>query len=242
MNQEQTGTPFENFARYYDRFMLRLVNYPAWVDYLIKIFNAYNLAPKTILDVACGTGIPSMLFAKKGYRVIGIDNSQTMLDVFKQKIVHTQYDIQIIKSDIRNFSTSEKVYPAPFSSPNNLPNEPLQHQLKPNKNWCVVDAAISLYDSINYLLTEDDLKSCFFSVFTSLNPEGLFAFDVNSIFCLESFWSNHETPRKVGGVYSIWRNTYNKEERISTLQLTVFTDDGGYFVETIKSAAIPKMN
>lgn len=205
MSDISTLLPFQGFAQYYDQFMLRLVNYAAWVDYIIKIFKEHKINPKTILDVACGTGIPSMLLAKKGYQIIGIDNSQTMLDVFKQKIAQTKYNIQVIKSDIRNFSTSE-----------------------------LANAAVSIYDSINYLLTEEDLKSCFQSVFNSLNTNSIFTFDMNTIFCLESFWDNHETPRTIGGIYSIWRNTYDAEHRISTLKLSVFTDDGRYFEEVHK--------
>jgi SAM-dependent methyltransferase len=237
MNQEQTSVPFENFAQYYDQFMLRLVNYPAWVDYIIKIFKEHNLYPKTILDLACGTGIPSLLFAKRGYRVIGVDNSEPMLEVFKQKIAQTKYDIhsapfnkvtydrlkiqksdhtqldkrcgvKTIQSDIRNFSPPEKV-----------------------------DAAVSLYDSINYLLNEDDLKSCFQCVYHSLNSNGIFTFDMNTIFCLESFWNNHETPRRIGGIYSIWRNSYDPKKRISTLFLTIYTDDGRTFQEIHKERA-----
>ncbi len=202
---------FEGFAKYYDRFMLRLVNYPAWVDYIIKIFKEHNLYPRTILDVACGTGIPSLLLAKKGYRIIGVDNSLPMLEVFKEKIAKTNYDIQTFHSDIKNFTLNEKV-----------------------------DAAISLYDSINYLLTEDDLKSCFQSVFNSLNPNGIFTFDMNTIYCLESFWSNREAPRQIDNVYSIWQNSFNPIEKISTLTLTVFTDDGRYFKEVHRERGYPR--
>jgi len=201
---------FEGFARYYDQFMLRLVNYPVWVDYIIKIFKEHNIHPRTILDLACGTGIPSLLLAKKGYRIVGVDNSLPMLEVFKEKNSKTNYDIRFVHSDIRNFSIPEKA-----------------------------DAAISLYDSINYLLNEDDLQSCFKSVFDSLNPNGIFTFDMNTVYCLESFWSNRETPRQVDDIYSIWQNSYNPEQKISTLTLTVFTDDGRYFKEVHKERGYP---
>ena len=237
MNEEQVNIPFENFAQYYDQFMLRLVNYPAWVDYIVKIFNEYNLFPKTILDLACGTGIPSLLLAKQGYRVIGVDNSLPMLEIFKDKVQKTNYNIhpapfvrlngndtrndrsisshlvkkdgvQIIHSDIRNFSVPEKV-----------------------------DAAVSFYDSINYLLTEDHLKHCFSCVAESLKPNGIFTFDMNTIYCLESFWDNRETPRRINDIYTIWRNTFDHEQGISTLKLIVYTDDGRVFEETHKERA-----
>ncbi|MCX8014810.1 MAG: class I SAM-dependent methyltransferase [candidate division WOR-3 bacterium] len=193
---------FEGFAQYYDMFMLRLVNYQAWVDYIIKIFNHYHYYPKSILDVACGTGIPSLIFAKKGYQVVGVDRSLAMLEVFRSKIKNTNYNVQIIHSDIRSFTVSEKL-----------------------------DAAVSLYDSLNYLLTEDDLLACFRCVANSLKPNGIFAFDMNTIYCLENFWNNQETTRRIGDVFSIWRNSYDPIQQISTLKLTVYTDDGRVFEE-----------
>jgi ubiquinone/menaquinone biosynthesis C-methylase UbiE len=209
-NPSELIDKFEGFARYYDQFMLKLVNYPAWVDYIIKIFKEHNIYPRTILDLACGTGIPSLLLAKKGVRIIGVDNSLPMLEVFKEKVSKTSFDVQLVHSDIRNFSLPEKT-----------------------------DAAISLYDSINYLLSEDDLKSCFKCVFDSINPNGIFTFDMNTVYCLESFWSNRETPRQVDDIYSIWQNSYNPEQKISTLTLTVFTDDGRYFKEIHKERGYP---
>lgn len=208
VNSNRAFQPFNGFAQYYDQFMLRLVNYPAWVEYLIKIFNEYNLFPKTILDLACGTGIPSLLLAKQGYRVIGVDNAVPMLEVFKNKLEKSSYDIQIIHSDIRNFSVPEKV-----------------------------DAAVSFYDSINYLLTEDHLKDCFSCVAESLKPNGIFTFDMNTIYCLESFWDNRETPRRINDIYTIWRNTFDHEQGISTLKLIVYTDDGRVFEEVHKERA-----
>lgn len=194
--------PFEGFAEFYDQFMLRLVNYPAWVDYIIRIFKEYKLSVRTMLDVACGTGIPSLMFAKKGYQIIGVDASKPMLEIFREKIAKTDYNIRLINADMRNFAVPEKT-----------------------------DTAVSLYDSVNYLLTEQDLLSCFRCVANSLKAGGIFVFDMNTICCLESFWGNRETPRQISDIYSIWRNAYNPETRISKLKLTVFTNDGRTFEE-----------
>lgn len=204
MSEHSYAVPqFEGFAQFYDQFMLRLVNYPAWVDYLLKIFDKYQTPVQTILDLACGTGIPSLLLAQKGFRLTSIDASQPMLDVFRKKLARNNYDIRLINADLKNFSVPQQA-----------------------------DAAISLYDSINYLLAEQDLFSCFKCVFENLKPGGLFVFDMNTIYCLESFWDNRETPRRVGSIYSIWRNSYDSQARVSTLKLTVYTDDGRVFEET----------
>ncbi len=186
---------FSKFAPYYDQFMLRYVNYRAWVDYIIKIFKHFQIQPKTILDLACGTGIPAMLLAQKGYRIIAVDNSLPMLAILENKVREKGYDIKIINADMRNFVVPQEA-----------------------------DAAISLYDSINYLLTESDLQSCFRCVATALKPDGLFVFDVNTIFCLRDFWDNTETIRQVNNIHSVWQSSFDPIQKISTLHLKVAID------------------
>jgi len=104
-----------------------------------------------------------------------------------------------------------------------------------------------LYDSLNYLLTEDELSSCFRSVYGALKPAGIFVFDMNTIFCLESQWDNQTIVRENSHVYSIWRNTWDESKSISTLRVTLFVkqsegyakneevhQERGYAVEAIR--------
>jgi SAM-dependent methyltransferase len=181
--------PFSRFFRHYDQFMVKYVDYKAWVDYVERVFRHFKAEPKTVLDVACGSGIPTLMLAQRGYRITGVDRSPEMLEVLESK--RGGLPIDALRADIRDFS---------------LP-EPL-------------DAAISLYDSINYLLTEDDLVQCFECVRRAIVPGGLFAFDMNTVYGLAEHWGTRSTTREVGGVYSIWQNSFDRETMVSTLHLT----------------------
>ena len=179
---------FQEFARHYDAFMNRYVDYRSWVGYVLRIFSRFRVEPRTLLDIACGTGIPAILLARSGYRVIGIDRSEEMLAVLRAKA--EGLPITTLCADITGFALAE---PA--------------------------DAAISLYDSINYLLTAEDLLNCFRSARQALRPEGLFVFDMNTVHSLSTHWGNRLTPRTVGEIQSTWENRYDPETRISTLRL-----------------------
>ncbi|MCS7258540.1 MAG: class I SAM-dependent methyltransferase [candidate division WOR-3 bacterium] len=194
--------PFKRFAFYYDEFMLRVVNYRDWVRYVVKIFEYYKLDVQRILDLACGSGIPSILLAENGYEIIGIDSSQEMLAVFASKIINRNLKITLKHADMRDFTLDKKV-----------------------------DACVSFYDSINYLLTYEDLCRCFNSVAQALKSGGIFTFDMNTVFCLEHFWDNKKSPRVSQELYTIWENTYDPIKRISTLHLTVKTKTGEVFSE-----------
>lgn len=212
--------PFTRFARHYDRFMVKFVDYPGWVNYVLKIFSRFKVVPRTILDVACGSGIPTVIFARKGYRMIGVDRSQEMLEVLEQK--RGDLPIEVLRADIRDFALPVRV-----------------------------DAAISLYDSINYLLTEDDLERCFRCVFRALDEHGIFVFDMNTIFGLSEGWGTRTFTRETEEIVSLWQNQYDPKTRISTLILTFWEKlpDGtlserfqevhqerGYTVEEVKRA------
>ncbi len=192
--------PFEKFAYYYDGFMKDLVDYERWVGYTIEIWRREKIAPKRILDLACGTGIPTLLLLKMGYEVIGIDRSPEMLAVLERKAKREEHArrLKIIQTDIRNFQIQEKV--------------------------C---ACVSYYDSINYLIDEEDLKSCFHSVFSVLKEGGIFTFDMNTIFSLENLWDNHSLWRESSELLTLWRNEYDKEKKISKLYLKCWVKGPG---------------
>ncbi|MEO0071210.1 MAG: methyltransferase domain-containing protein [candidate division WOR-3 bacterium] len=182
------AAPFSRFARHYDQFMTKYVDYPGWVNYVERIFKRFRVAPKRILDVACGTGIPTIILAKKGYHLIGVDRSREMLEVLLEK--RKGLPIEVICADIRNFTLPEPV-----------------------------DAAISLYDSINYLLTEEDLRRCFSCVYQALIPDGIFAFDMNTVYGLAEFWGTRTMNRDTPEITSVWQNRFDPETRVSTLHL-----------------------
>jgi len=91
---------YSDFAKIYDKLM-EDVDYPKFVDYYIKIFEKYNVNPKIVLDLACGTGTITKLMAQRGYDMIGLDLSVSMLDEAKSK--SEGLDILYINQDMTDF-------------------------------------------------------------------------------------------------------------------------------------------
>jgi len=81
--------------------------------------------------------------------------------------------------------------------------------------------AISIFDSLNYILEYKDLIDAFYSVAESLLPQSHFIFDMNTPYGLEII-SHHNIRRENEGIISVWRNQYNKKEKLLTLHLTLF--------------------
>lgn len=73
-----------SFARIYDEIM-KSVPYKFWYDYINEIMDYYQLKAEKVLDLACGTGNMSLLYAKNSYQVTGIDRSEEMLKIAGKK-------------------------------------------------------------------------------------------------------------------------------------------------------------
>jgi len=75
---------YNDFASVYDR-LTDDINYREFVDFIEQIFLKHGKKPHLMLELACGTGNMTCEFNKKGYDVIGLDNSESMLSLAREK-------------------------------------------------------------------------------------------------------------------------------------------------------------
>ena len=71
---------YTNFAEVYDTFMDN-IPYEKWAEYLHEIMEEYNIREGTLLELGCGTGNMTEQLASMGYDMIGVDNSEDMLEL-----------------------------------------------------------------------------------------------------------------------------------------------------------------
>jgi ubiquinone/menaquinone biosynthesis C-methylase UbiE len=75
---------YQSFAACYDEFM-EDVNYSEYADLILSFCKKYEANPNLVLDAACGTGSMAIEFAKRGFDVVGVDCSDEMLSIAKNK-------------------------------------------------------------------------------------------------------------------------------------------------------------
>ena len=90
---------YSDFAKIYDFVMKDEVDYLKWTDFLMEIFEKYNIKPELGCDIGCGTGTFTYNLSNKGIDMIGIDVSMDMLNVAKEKYP----DILFLNQDMREF-------------------------------------------------------------------------------------------------------------------------------------------
>ncbi len=58
--------------------------YEEWSRYLISLLKEYGVSDGIVLDLGCGTGKMTRLLSRAGYDMIGIDNSEEMLQIARE--------------------------------------------------------------------------------------------------------------------------------------------------------------
>ncbi len=136
-------------AKYYDVFT-QDVPYDEWADFLEQIFMREKVSPHLILDLACGTGSLIQRLTAKGYEMIGVDGSEEMLTMAREKAYDGITPIFLHQSmeDLDLYGT--------------------------------IDACVCCLDSINYVTDPEALRRIFDRVEMFLEPYGLFVFDINT--------------------------------------------------------------
>jgi ubiquinone/menaquinone biosynthesis C-methylase UbiE len=81
---------YEKLALFYDR-MKSDVPYETWLKYVFRIWRKLGKSPRTILDLACGTGSAAVILAERGLDVVGVDISEDMLKVAKKKSKNVKF-------------------------------------------------------------------------------------------------------------------------------------------------------
>lgn len=81
------------------------------------------------------------------------------------------------------------------------------------------DAIISICDSVNYLLTNEDLYRTMKAARDNLKPNGIFAFDLKTEYFFINELDNKVFRENLGDFSYVWKNHYDEEEHIHTYYL-----------------------
>jgi SAM-dependent methyltransferase len=91
------------------------------------------------------------------------------------------------------------------------------------------DLVTSWFDALNYLLALRDLERTFKGVYRALRRQGLFIFDMNTIYALEKLWQQYPSTveQDTSKYFTVHRPSYNKKRLIATLKITGFIRRNG---------------
>jgi len=139
---------FLAYGKYYD-ILYADKDYETECDFLEKIFKRYSKSEiKTILDAGCGTGGHALFLAKRGYEVTGIDASEAMISIAKEKARRNKTNVDFHLMDLR--------------------------ELQLNKRF---DACICMFAVMDYLIENRYIQKALSNIRKHLKDGSLFTFD-----------------------------------------------------------------
>ena len=208
---------YTSFAQVYDMFMDN-VPYEEWSEYVISLLKEEKIENGLVLDLGCGTGKMTRLLSAAGYDMIGIDNSEDMLEIAREY----QYDMDTCENEDGAEADAEVAEEASVSNILYLLQDMREFEL-----YGTVRAVISICDSINYILAEEDLLQVFKLINNYLDPKGVFIFDMNTRYkYAELLGETTITENREEGSF-IWENYFDEEEDINQYDLTLFIREEG---------------
>ena len=191
-SMEDYNSAYTGFAEVYDKFMDN-VPYEEWCTYLTGILKKYGCKDCLLAELGCGTGSLTELLDSAGYDMIGIDNSEEMLEIAMEKRVESGKNILYLLQDMRDFEL-----------------------------YGTVGGIVSICDSMNYITEYEDLVQVFRLVNNYLDPGGVFIFDLNTEYKYRELLADRTIAENRDEGSFIWDNYYDEESRINEYDLALF--------------------
>lgn len=189
---------YNRFSEVYDELMTD-IPYDLYVQWVL--LHAPAKQYPNLLDIGCGTGTLSMMFAQNGYKVQGIDLSEEMLVIAQSRALQMGMTIPFYEMSMDELEGFEEI-----------------------------DVAIIPIDSINYVTDEKAVKRTFEKVYAALRSEGQLFFDVHSIYKMDKIFLDGPFTYDEDGINYIWHTESGEFEHSVYHDMTFFveTESGLY--------------
>ena len=187
---------YTDFAYIYDSLMHKDIDYEKWADYIENLFIMYDVNPDLVCDLACGTGNITIPLAKRGYDMTGVDISEDMLNIAREKA--DGLDILFLHqsmTDLDLFGTMGAFL-------------------------CMIDGINYVLPPKSLLTLFTKIKTCF------IDPDGLFIFDISTDYKLKNVIGSNTFVHSDKNIFYTWQNRFIEKRKLSDMFLTFFVKQG----------------
>lgn len=190
---------YRDFARVYDFLMKRDVDYEKWADYIENLFDIYDVNPTLICDVACGTGNITIPLARRGYDMTGVDISEDMLNMAREK--SEGLNILFLNQSMTKIDLYGTM----------------------GAFLCMIDGINYCLSPKSLLKFFTKIKTCF------MDEGAPFIFDISSEYKLRRVIGSDTFVHSEPDIFYTWQNRYLKNKKLSDMLLTFFVKENGAY-------------
>ncbi|HJD24171.1 MAG TPA: class I SAM-dependent methyltransferase [Firmicutes bacterium] len=171
------------------------VDYEGRAAYLLSLFSQFRpeKPPALLLDLACGSGGVTLPLTEAGIEMIGVDGSQEMLSMAREKADRRGLRPLFLCQDMRELDL-----------------------------YGTVDGAVCTLDGLNHLCRTQELREVFRRLYLFIEPGGLFLFDVNTPYKHRQVLADNAFVFEPDDFLCVWRNRLIKRTCEVDMQLDFF--------------------
>ena len=186
---------YKDFAFFYD-LLMKNADYESRFDYIIGLLAENGIGEGILLDMACGTGTLSKMFAQKGFDVVGVDASEEMLSKAQEKKLEENFDALFLCQKMEELDL-----------------------------FGTLDAAGCTLESLNHVTEKEKIREIFRRVALFMNDGGVFVFDVNTLYKHREVLGNNAFVFDTENVFCAWQNTLLEDGETTQIDLDIFESD-----------------
>ena len=192
---------YNEFAYFYDEFNGE-ADYEALYAQVKARLDAHGISSGILADLGCGTGELTLMLAQAGYDMIGIDQSEEMLCVVRDKAEQLGLSGGLLL---------------------------LQQDLCALDLYGTIRGAVSTFDTLNHI---PDLDKAIANAAFFMEKGGVFLFDMNTPYKHQAVLGENVFTFEEEDARCVWRNHYDPNARRVTITVDIdYQETGEHFHE-----------
>lgn len=195
---------YHEFAYFYDEFN-EDADYAALFQAVHARLLAHGIQNGIVADLGCGTGDLTLMLAQAGYDMMGVDLSEEMLAVLREKAAQLQ-----------------------------LPGLLLLHQDLCNLDFYgTIRAAVSTFDTYSHIGPLSRFEQAIAQAAFFMEKDGLFVFDINTPYKHLEVLKDNTFTLESEDALCIWKNTLHRQEQRTEISISItYRETGERFCES----------
>ena len=195
---------YNEFAYFYDEFN-GAADYDALYEYVVGELRGHHIADGIVADLGCGTGELTLMRSQAGYDMIGIDRSEEMLSVLREKADELGLTgrLLLLKQDLLELDL-----------------------------YGTIRAAVSTFAPSSHIGPEENFEKAIRKAAYFMEKGGVFIFDLNTPYKHQHILAGQTFDIEAEDADCHWSNRYDEAARRVDITIDIdYHETGEHFRE-----------